>query len=156
MGLCRCPKRKVTTQFCYEHRVNVCESCMVENHPNVSGGPIKCPNESTNKVLLELKTARFINQCNYAPLPKWFCFETSRVLFMHRVVSNIGSNLIGAETSLGLKAPPTQYNCIYCLKKKKKLKIWAFFKHQTESISYTIFQFLLPGFVTSLESRIPK
>ncbi|XP_022711290.1 zinc finger protein-like 1 homolog [Varroa jacobsoni] len=34
MGLCRCPKRKVTTQFCYEHRVNVCESCMVENHPN--------------------------------------------------------------------------------------------------------------------------
>ncbi|XP_003741094.1 zinc finger protein-like 1 homolog [Galendromus occidentalis] len=34
MGLCRCPKRKVTTQFCYEHRVNVCEHCMVEDHPN--------------------------------------------------------------------------------------------------------------------------
>lgn len=34
MGLCRCPKRKVTTQFCYEHRVNVCETCMVQDHPN--------------------------------------------------------------------------------------------------------------------------
>lgn len=33
MGLCKCPKRKVTNQFCYEHRVNVCEYCMVNNHP---------------------------------------------------------------------------------------------------------------------------
>ncbi|XP_075222454.1 zinc finger protein-like 1 homolog [Lycorma delicatula] len=33
MGLCKCPKRKVTNQFCYEHRVNVCEHCMVTNHP---------------------------------------------------------------------------------------------------------------------------
>ncbi|XP_066906453.1 zinc finger protein-like 1 homolog [Halyomorpha halys] len=33
MGLCKCPKRKVTTQFCYEHRVNVCEYCVVLNHP---------------------------------------------------------------------------------------------------------------------------
>ncbi|XP_012266233.1 zinc finger protein-like 1 homolog [Athalia rosae] len=33
MGLCKCPKRKVTNQFCFEHRVNVCEHCMVTNHP---------------------------------------------------------------------------------------------------------------------------
>nr|CAG4645010.1 EOG090X0ASS [Leptodora kindtii] len=33
MGLCKCPKRKVTNQFCFEHRVNVCEHCMVSNHP---------------------------------------------------------------------------------------------------------------------------
>lgn len=32
MGLCKCPKRKVTNQFCFEHRVNVCEHCMVSNH----------------------------------------------------------------------------------------------------------------------------
>uniref|UniRef100_A0A8D8ESN7 Zinc finger protein-like 1 homolog n=1 Tax=Culex pipiens TaxID=7175 RepID=A0A8D8ESN7_CULPI len=32
MGLCKCPKRQVTTQFCFEHRVNVCENCMVVNH----------------------------------------------------------------------------------------------------------------------------
>ncbi|XP_019771293.1 zinc finger protein-like 1 [Dendroctonus ponderosae] len=33
MGLCKCPKRQVTNQFCFEHRVCVCESCMVTNHP---------------------------------------------------------------------------------------------------------------------------
>ncbi|XP_017475094.1 PREDICTED: zinc finger protein-like 1 homolog [Rhagoletis zephyria] len=33
MGLCKCPKRQVTNQFCFEHRVNVCENCMVQNHP---------------------------------------------------------------------------------------------------------------------------
>lgn len=35
MGLCKCPKRDVTNQFCYEHRVNVCENCMVKSHPKV-------------------------------------------------------------------------------------------------------------------------
>lgn len=34
MGLCKCPKRLVTNQFCFEHRVNVCEHCMVTSHPN--------------------------------------------------------------------------------------------------------------------------
>nr|CAB3267937.1 ZF-like 1 zinc finger protein [Phallusia mammillata] len=33
MGLCKCPKRKVTNLFCFEHRVNVCEHCLTENHP---------------------------------------------------------------------------------------------------------------------------
>jgi len=33
MGLCKCPKRQVTNQFCFEHRVNVCENCMVNSHP---------------------------------------------------------------------------------------------------------------------------
>lgn len=32
MGLCKCPKRKVTNLFCFEHRVNVCETCLVANH----------------------------------------------------------------------------------------------------------------------------
>ncbi|KAG7161934.1 zinc finger protein-like 1 homolog [Homarus americanus] len=32
MGLCKCPKKKMTTQFCFEHRVNVCEHCMVGEH----------------------------------------------------------------------------------------------------------------------------
>ncbi|CAB0006949.1 unnamed protein product [Nesidiocoris tenuis] len=32
MGLCKCPKKTVTTMFCYEHRVNVCQHCMVANH----------------------------------------------------------------------------------------------------------------------------
>jgi len=33
MGLCKCPKRKVTNLFCFEHRVNVCEHCLVKKHP---------------------------------------------------------------------------------------------------------------------------
>lgn len=35
MGLCKCPKRKVTNLFCFEHRVNVCESCLVTGHHKV-------------------------------------------------------------------------------------------------------------------------
>lgn len=33
MGLCKCPKKKVTNLFCFEHTVNVCEHCLVSNHP---------------------------------------------------------------------------------------------------------------------------
>ncbi len=41
MGLCKCPKRKVTNQFCFEHRVNVCEHCMIQKHPKVSNSSYK-------------------------------------------------------------------------------------------------------------------
>ncbi|PAV69140.1 hypothetical protein WR25_05791 [Diploscapter pachys] len=34
MGLCKCPNKKVTNLFCFEHRVNVCEQCLVESHPS--------------------------------------------------------------------------------------------------------------------------
>lgn len=32
MGLCKCPQRKVSTLFCFQHHVNVCESCLVNDH----------------------------------------------------------------------------------------------------------------------------
>ncbi|KAF2367615.1 Zinc finger RING-type [Trinorchestia longiramus] len=32
MGLCKCVKKRVTNQFCFEHRVNVCEYCIVAEH----------------------------------------------------------------------------------------------------------------------------
>jgi len=32
MGLCKCPKRRVTQHFCFEHKVNVCEFCMIHDH----------------------------------------------------------------------------------------------------------------------------
>ncbi len=35
MGLCKCPKRKVTNLFCFEHDVNVCEYCLVADHERV-------------------------------------------------------------------------------------------------------------------------
>ena len=31
MGLCKC--RVVTNLFCFDHRTNVCEKCLVEEHP---------------------------------------------------------------------------------------------------------------------------
>ena len=33
MGLCRC--RVVTNLFCFEHKTNVCEKCIVASHPRV-------------------------------------------------------------------------------------------------------------------------
>ncbi|XP_019853709.1 PREDICTED: zinc finger protein-like 1 homolog isoform X2 [Amphimedon queenslandica] len=32
MGLCKCPKKRVTNLFCFVHRVNVCEDCMIRQH----------------------------------------------------------------------------------------------------------------------------
>ena len=40
MGLCKCPRRRVTPLFCFEHRVNVCESCMISSHPKVCRGAL--------------------------------------------------------------------------------------------------------------------
>ncbi|KAL3319441.1 hypothetical protein Ciccas_001894 [Cichlidogyrus casuarinus] len=33
MGICKCEQRKVTNLFCFEHRVNVCQVCLVDQHP---------------------------------------------------------------------------------------------------------------------------
>lgn len=46
MGLCKC--RVVTNLFCFDHRANVCENCLVQEHPKVCacaggvGGCIWC------------------------------------------------------------------------------------------------------------------
>ncbi|CAL8107508.1 unnamed protein product [Calicophoron daubneyi] len=32
MGLCKCERKRVTNLFCFEHRVNVCEFCLVSDH----------------------------------------------------------------------------------------------------------------------------
>ncbi|KAI8481490.1 Zinc finger protein-like 1 [Branchiostoma belcheri] len=54
MGLCKCPKKKVTNLFCFEHRVNVCEHCLVSNHP-------KCIVQS---YLQWLQDSDYSPQCN--------------------------------------------------------------------------------------------
>jgi len=55
MGLCKCPKRKVTNQFCFEHRVNVCEHCMVSSHD-------KCVVKS---YLAWLQDSDYSNDCQF-------------------------------------------------------------------------------------------
>ncbi|KAI6225195.1 Zinc finger protein-like 1-like protein [Aphelenchoides fujianensis] len=32
MGLCKCPKRRATNLFCFEHRCNVCDYCLISDH----------------------------------------------------------------------------------------------------------------------------
>uniref|UniRef100_A0A182YMX0 Zinc finger protein-like 1 homolog n=1 Tax=Anopheles stephensi TaxID=30069 RepID=A0A182YMX0_ANOST len=60
MGLCKCPKRQVTTQFCFEHRVNVCENCMVVNHT-------KCTVQS---YIQWLKDSDFDTNCTLCGSPR--------------------------------------------------------------------------------------
>uniref|UniRef100_A0A182QUK3 Zinc finger protein-like 1 homolog n=1 Tax=Anopheles farauti TaxID=69004 RepID=A0A182QUK3_9DIPT len=60
MGLCKCPKRQVTTQFCFEHRVNVCENCMVVNHT-------KCTVQS---YIQWLKDSDFDSNCTLCGSPR--------------------------------------------------------------------------------------
>ncbi|XP_049288066.1 zinc finger protein-like 1 homolog [Anopheles funestus] len=60
MGLCKCPKRQVTTQFCFEHRVNVCENCMVVNH-------MKCTVQS---YIQWLKDSDFDSNCTLCGSPR--------------------------------------------------------------------------------------
>lgn len=55
MGLCKCPRKKVTNQFCFEHKVNVCEYCMVDGaHKTCIVGPY----------LNWLENSNFENKCN--------------------------------------------------------------------------------------------
>ncbi|NWV87563.1 ZFPL1 protein, partial [Machaerirhynchus nigripectus] len=58
MGLCKCPKRRVTTLFCFEHRVNVCENCLVSAHP-------KC---IVRSYLQWLQDSDYSPQCPLVPL----------------------------------------------------------------------------------------
>merc|ERR1711990_695308 len=72
MGLCKCPKRKVTNLFCYEHRVNVCEYCLVQNHS-------KCIVQS---YLNWLKDSDFSNTCPLSGRDLKSC-DTIRLLSYH-------------------------------------------------------------------------
>ncbi|NXQ61455.1 ZFPL1 protein, partial [Anthoscopus minutus] len=69
MGLCKCPKRRVTTLFCFEHRVNVCESCLVSAHP-------KC---IVRSYLQWLQDSDYSPQCPLCQAPLGDC-ETVRLI----------------------------------------------------------------------------
>jgi len=59
MGLCKCPKRKVTQHFCFEHRVNVCEFCMVHDH-------VKC---IVQPYLQWLEDSSYSSNCRFCSQP---------------------------------------------------------------------------------------
>jgi len=73
MGLCKCPKRKVTNQFCFEHRVNVCEHCMVQSHD-------KCVVQS---YLAWLQDSDYSNECPFCDVPLQSDMECVRLVCYH-------------------------------------------------------------------------
>jgi hypothetical protein len=57
MGLCKC--RKVSNLFCFEHRANVCEHCMIKDHP-------KC---IVRSYLQWLQDSEFSSECRLCRQP---------------------------------------------------------------------------------------
>ncbi|XP_054153163.1 zinc finger protein-like 1 [Oppia nitens] len=57
MGLCKCPKKKVTNQFCFNCKVNVCEYCMTTSHQKCFVAPyiqwLEDSNHSPNCLLCD-------------------------------------------------------------------------------------------------------
>jgi len=100
MGLCKCPKRKVTNQFCFEHRVNVCEHCMVNSHK-------KCVVQS---YLAWLQDSDYSPDCSFcnSPLSEDECVRlTCYCLYHWSCLDNHCRNL-PANTA------PAGYTCNQC------------------------------------------
>uniref|UniRef100_A0A3Q0SGV5 Zinc finger protein-like 1 n=1 Tax=Amphilophus citrinellus TaxID=61819 RepID=A0A3Q0SGV5_AMPCI len=100
MGLCKCPKRKVTNLFCFEHRVNVCEHCLVSNHN-------KCIVQS---YLQWLQDSDYNPNCTLCNIPlttqdtvRLICYD----VFHWSCLNNLASRL-------PLHTAPAGYQCPTC------------------------------------------
>lgn len=100
MGLCKCPKRQVTNQFCFEHRVNVCEHCMVTSHP-------KCIVQS---YLQWLKDSDYDSSCHLCrnPLEQEDCIRLICYHVFHWDCLNV------REASLPANTAPSGHTCPTC------------------------------------------
>ncbi|KAL5970970.1 Zinc finger protein-like 1 [Taenia solium] len=105
MGLCKCKRKKVTTLFCFEHRVNVCEFCLVANHP-------KCVVKS---YLHWLKDSDYSSQCplcskeldNGEECIRLLCLD----IFHWQCLDNYASQLPETTTPAGYVCP----SCSMCM-----------------------------------------
>ncbi|VDM34239.1 unnamed protein product [Hydatigera taeniaeformis] len=105
MGLCKCKRKKVTNLFCFEHRVNVCEFCLVTNHP-------KCVVKS---YLHWLKDSDYSPQCslclqdldNGEDCVRLLCLD----IFHWRCLDNYASQLPAATAPAGYVCP----SCSMCI-----------------------------------------
>ncbi|KAM8940020.1 zinc finger protein-like 1 [Pelodytes ibericus] len=101
MGLCKCPKRKVTNLFCFEHRVNVCEHCLVANHA-------KCIVQSYLQWLQDSDYNPNCRLCNTLLLSK----DTARLvcydLFHWSCLNDLASQLPPNTAPAGYQCPSCQ------------------------------------------------
>lgn len=100
MGLCKCPKRRVTNQFCFEHRVNVCEHCMVQKHP-------RCVVQS---YLQWLQDSDYNPNCHFCDqaLADEVCVRLSCYHLFHWVCLDKWARSLGPNTA------PAGYTCQIC------------------------------------------
>lgn len=100
MGLCKCPKRKVTNQFCFEHRVNVCEHCMVNSHK-------KCVVQS---YLAWLQDSDYCPDCSFcnSPLSEDECVRLTCYCLYHWTCLDNYCRKLPADTA------PAGYTCAQC------------------------------------------
>ncbi|XP_046910285.2 zinc finger protein-like 1 homolog [Dermatophagoides farinae] len=103
MGLCKCPKRKVTNQFCFEHQVNVCEYCMIDGqHKTCIVGPYMnwLDNSSyesqCNLCRTDLNTSQCVRLC---------CYHIVHLECLDRYASKFSPN-----------TAPAGYTCPCCMK----------------------------------------
>ncbi|CDQ63645.1 unnamed protein product [Oncorhynchus mykiss] len=100
MGLCKCPKRKVTNLFCFEHRVNVCEHCLVSNHN-------KCIVQSYLQWLQDSDYSPNCRLCNnpliYQDTVRLVCYDVFHWACLHDLA-----------VRLPLHTAPAGYQCPSC------------------------------------------
>ncbi|OXA61146.1 zinc finger protein-like 1 homolog [Folsomia candida] len=102
MGLCKCPHRKVTNIFCFEHRVNVCEHCLMQNHP-------KCVVDTYRNWITDSVFSANCGICDQ----ELASGDTVRLLCLHIVHWNC---LDGWARQMSPKTAPAGYSCPICRK----------------------------------------
>jgi hypothetical protein len=100
MGLCKCPKKKVTNLFCFVHKVNVCEHCMIESHP-------RCVVQSYLKWLEDSDFDPLCVFCSQSleegEVVRLVCFDLCHVTCVDKYAHTLPPN-----------APHVQYKCPKC------------------------------------------
>ncbi|XP_064622647.1 uncharacterized protein LOC135484881 [Lineus longissimus] len=103
MGLCKCPKKKVTNLFCFEHRVNVCEHCLVANHPKcIVQSYLRWLQDSDYKPVCQLCSGRLDNE-EQSECVRLLCYDV-----FHLVCLNAYARQLPGNTA------PAGYQCPSC------------------------------------------
>uniref|UniRef100_A0AC35TNF3 Zinc finger protein-like 1 homolog n=1 Tax=Rhabditophanes sp. KR3021 TaxID=114890 RepID=A0AC35TNF3_9BILA len=103
MGLCKCEKRCVTALFCFEHRVNVCEKCLLEKHQT-------CVVQSYLEWLSNSEFENFCILCNYPFTDR----ETIRLKCLHLFHKDC---LHSKQVSMSEETKTENRKCPRCLDK---------------------------------------